>query len=197
MKKKILGALLAATLIVSQAVSVFAAGSVTTDVKPVSPGIEIKDFDEKVLDSLDKAYDGVGTAIKDANAGKGLDKIIEMSDEVVKKELEGKKLVGGGIFDLRGEGEFEIVNGKYKVTLSLPGAKDMKNLKLLHFSYARGTWEVLDVVVNPNGTVTVYMTDFSPAGFVASFVSDNGTEKPAANGAANGAVKSPQTGDWN
>lgn len=200
MKKKLMGALLVATLVVSQAVSVFAAGSANTDV--TSKDAVVGEIPGAVYDELDKKVPGTSDAMKEAEKDGNLDALLEKAPELKEELKDGQKLQGN-FFDIQ-KGDAQFVDGKgYEVTLSVPNLTgNWKNVKILHYNSELGKWEVIEVTVDyANKTITGYFKNFSPAGIAATIVAVN-EEKPAAGNTAaaqsgnDGTVKSPKTGDW-
>lgn len=190
MKKRMYGMVLAAALVVTQAVSAFAAPSRTTDVKPAGDSVgyyETKTGTEETFAYLDETVPEVKKLIMDINKGvTGLDSIAEAAPEL-KEELEGKSLVTG-FFDLEPiNGGIKTADGKYIVTLSVPElTKSMTNVRLLHYSTDRNVWEI----ITPNDVnyeqkqITAEFIDLSPVAVIAD-IDKSQTE---------GSGTSPQTG---
>lgn len=201
MRKKLLGSLLAAALVVTQAVSVFAAGgSKTADVTltgdaagyyEVSEGTK-ENFDavedEKTLNTILLVNDGT-TTLED------FAKDIEETYPEVAKELEGKSMLTK-FFDLIPiNGGIKTEDGKYLVTLSVPQLTEAcKNVKVLHYSTVRKVWEVITPTdVNyANKQITVEFEDLSPVAIIADVDASQTTDSTTAG-------TSPKTGvnsDW-
>lgn len=173
MKKRMYGMVLAAALVVTQAVSAFAAPSRTTDVKPAGDSVgyyETKTGTEETFAYLDETVPEVKKMIMDINKGvTGLESIAEAAPEL-KEELEGKSLVTG-FFDLEPiNGGIKTADGKYIVTLSVPElTKSMTNVRLLHYSTDRNVWEI----ITPNDVnyeqkqITAEFIDLSPVAVIA------------------------------
>lgn len=173
MKKRMYGMVLAAALVVTQAVSAFAAPSRTTDVKPAGDSVgyyETKTGTEETFAYLDETVPEVKKMIMDINKGvTGLESIAEAAPEL-KEELEGKNLVTG-FFDLEPiNGGIKTADGKYIVTLSVPElTKSMTNVRLLHYSTDRNVWEI----ITPNDVnyeqkqITAEFIDLSPVAVIA------------------------------
>lgn len=190
MKKRMFGMVLAAALVVTQAVSAFAAPSRTTDVKPTGDSVvyyETKTGTGETFVYLDETVPEVKKLIMDINKGvTGLDSIAEAAPEL-KEELEGKSLVTG-FFDLEPiNGGIKTADGKYIVTLSVPEiTKSMTNVRLLHYSTDRNVWEI----ITPNDVnyeqkqITAEFLDLSPVAVIAD-IDKSQTE---------GSGTSPQTG---
>lgn len=190
MKKRMFGMVLAAALVVTQAVSAFAAPSRTTDVKPAGDSVgyyETKTGTEETFAYLDETAPEVKKLIMDINKGlTGLESIAEAAPEL-KEELAGKSLVTG-FFDLEPiNGGKKTADGKYIVTLSVPElTKAMTNVRLLHYSTDRNVWEI----ITPNDVnyeqkqITAEFLDLSPVAVIAD-IDKSQTE---------GSGTSPQTG---
>lgn len=173
MKKRMYGMVLAAALVVTQAVSAFAAPSRTTDVKPAGDSVgyyETKTGTEETFAYLDETVPEVKKMIMDINKGvTGLESIAEAAPEL-KEELEGKSLVTG-FFDLEPiNGGIKTADGKYIVTFSVPElTKSMTNVRLLHYSTDRNVWEI----ITPNDVnyeqkqITAEFIDLSPVAVIA------------------------------
>ena len=209
MKKKIFGAILAAALIVSQAATVFAAGSRTSDVV-ISRGSagryeEYEASEETFADTIETAPQTV-EAIMEINSGSTpLQDLAEKVREIVsagtetlnmteeqigalETEIEGKSMVTQ-FFDLVPvDGGVQDADGRYVATLSVPSLTTaMTNVRILHFSTERALWEVItpDDVDYDNQEITATFEDLSPVAIIAD-VNEN---------AADTAVgTSPQTG---
>lgn len=167
MKKKLIGVLLAATLLVSQAATVFAAGSVTANgvtVTSETEGVELSAY-VPVADATDDA------AISDVNSSQKLD-ALKAYDEL-KSVVAYKELVSGGFIDVKMD---KPNNGtKYTVTLNGLALSKMKasSVRVLH--YVNGVWEVItpDKVDTKNGSVTVTFDSLSPVAVIAQHVTDS------------------------
>lgn len=200
MKKRFFGTLLAAALVVTQVVSVFAAGSRTTDVTLVGETAgkyEVSEGTAETFSYLSETAPEVEAKILAVNSGKEtLQSIAEQAPELA-KELEGKSLITK-FFDLEPiNGGIRTEDGKYKVTLSVPALTEaLTNVRLLHYSTDRNLWEIVTPTdVNyKNKQITAEFIDLSPVAIIA----DVDESKTEGNGTA-GSGTSPKTGvssDW-
>lgn len=200
MKKRFFGTLLAAALVVTQVVSVFAAGSRTTDVTLVGESAgyyEVSEGTAETFSYLHESEPQVEAKILAVNAGKEtLQSIAELAPELA-KELEGKSLITK-FFDLEPiNGGIRTEDGKYKVTLSVPALTEaLTNVRLLHYSTERNLWEIVTPTdVNyKNKQITAEFIDLSPVAVIAD-VDESRTEGNDTTGSGT----SPKTGvssDW-
>lgn len=186
MKKRILGTVLAAALIVTQAVSVFAAGSKTTDVQ-ASSGYKIVAASAEAFSAVeDKA---VVDDLLAVNAGTmSLEKLAEAVTPAIKEEVAGKELVSP-FFELSADGAEKTADGKYAVDLTVPSlTKAMTDVKVLHYSTVRNTLEVITPsnVDYDSKVISAEFEDLSPVAIIANVDSSK---------AANSTVgTSPKTG---
>ncbi|MBS6180960.1 MAG: hypothetical protein KH921_09260 [Erysipelotrichaceae bacterium] len=197
MRKRMLVSLLAGVLTLGSAVSVWAAGSRTSDVTVAGDGkFTVSSKIEETADytTLKAEAPEVVALIDTVNAGtkdmktfaedlKGLletttDEAAKASLEKVVATLEGKDFVTG-FFDLSAASDAEKnENGKYEVTLSLPALTDnTTDVEILHYSVARKLWETVEPteVDKKAKTITAEFEDFSPVAIVAkegSFAAD-------------------------
>lgn len=192
MKKKILGTVLAAALVLTQAVTVFAAGSRTADVA-VSGGFTVAEGTAETFSYIsDSSVVDAILAVNDGSAS--LDSIAELAPEL-ESELSGKEAVTP-FFELSADGAEKDADGNYVVTLSVPSLTSaMSDVKLLHYSTERSTWEVItpsnvDVAAQE---ITAAFADLSPVAVIAK------VDSSAATGTTSGSSStatgtSPQTG---
>lgn len=175
MKKRILGTVLAATLIIAQAVSVFAAGSKTTGVEPAGDSVgyyETTAGSESTFSYLkDAGKESVFSMIMDLNNGsKTLADLANEQAPELKSELEGKEMVTP-FFELNPiNGGIKTEDGKYLVTLSVPALTSaMSDVKLLHYSTERSLWEIVTPtkVDYDAKTITAEFEDLSPVAVIA------------------------------
>lgn len=195
MKKKLFGMLLAATLVLAQTATVFAAGSAEATQQGTKKAINVvndateltEEQKATVTDQLVKAEKNDVSAIVSA-AGKSIGTV----KSTVVDDAEGKT---------------------HTITVT-----PLSNVKwrAFHFSFAKKAWEEVKVEVGSTGEViTAYLNDNSPIVFVAEEVTSSGKKKhrdkssdeeetvsssAAATTAADGGVAtSPKTGvesDW-
>lgn len=169
MKKRILGTVLAAALIVTQAISVFAVGSKTTDVEAsngyVVTAASTQSFsdvtDSKVVEDLLAVNNGTMT----------LEQIVEAINPELKDQVAGKEMVTP-FFDLKPvNGGIKNAEGKYVVDLTVPSlTKAMTDVKILHYSTVRNTFEIITPsnVNYDTKVITAEFDDLSPVAIIAN-----------------------------
>lgn len=190
MKKRKYGILLAAALVLTQAVTVFAAGSKTADVALAGESVgayEVLEGTAENFSYLQEDHGQVLEAILKINAGEAkLESIAEMAPEL-ETELKDRVMVTP-FFDLKPvNGGIKTADGKYLVTLEVPSlTTKMVDVKLLHYSTVRNVWEIVTPTdVNySDKTITAEFEDLSPVAVIAK-------EDPEAEAAVG---TSPQTG---
>ena len=172
MKKRILGTLLAAALVVTQAVSVFAAGSKTTQATPAGESAGkyemIEGTEENFKEVAEKAPE-VAAKIEAINEGTATLESIAEQAEQLKEELTGKTLVTK-FFDVKPvDGGVKAEDGKYIVTFHVPNLTEaLQDVKVLHYSTERAVWEV----INPENVdyakkeITAKFEDLSPVAII-------------------------------
>ena len=216
MRKRILGTILAAALVVTSAVSVFAAGSRTTQVTlvgesaasyQVSEGTEenfatAQEAAPKVVEKILQVNEGTLTLptlvqqLKEivANTTEGQTELNMTEEEVdaLAQEVEGKSMVTQ-FFDLIPiNGGVQTEDGKYIATISVPSLTEaMTNVKILHFSTERLVWEIIEPTdVNyTNKQITAEFQDLSPVTVIADV-----DESKAAETDTTGTGIAPKTG---
>lgn len=209
MKKKFFGVILAAALIVTQAVTVFAAGSRTSDVvlsNDSASWYEVYDGTEERFEEVAQSAPQTVEAILQINSGSSrLQNLAQMIRDIIaagtetlnmteaqisslEAELEGKTMVTQ-FFDLVPiNGGRQDENGRYIATLSVPSLTTaMTNVRILHYSTQRALWEVItpDDVDYDNQEITARFEDLSPVAIIADIDE---------NAADNAVGTSPQTG---
>ena len=173
MKKRIFGTILAAALVVTQAISVFAAGSRTTQVTLIGDSASYYEVSEGTRENFAELEQTAPEALEKilaVNAGTAtLQSIGEVEPDLV-GELEGKSLITK-FFDLKPiNGGTKTADGKYLVTLSVPALTEAAtDVKLLHYSTDRNLWEVVTPTdVNyTNKQITAEFIDLSPVAVIA------------------------------
>ena len=191
MKKRLFGTFLAAALVLTQAVTVFAAGSRTADV--ALPGdsasyYEVAEATEEVFAASGVTDDAVLSKIMAVNAStETLQSVAELAPEL-EADLADKDMLTP-FFDLVPVNGGIQENGMYVVTLSVPTLTEgMTDVRLLHYSTERSLWEIVEPtdVDYAAQTITADFEDLSPVAVIAN------TDNAAAADTATGT--SPQTG---
>ena len=196
MKKRLFGTLLAAALVVTQVVSVFAAGSKTTQATPSGESVGKYEITEGTAENFSEVKE---QAVLDKilavnNETATLESIAEQA-EAIKDELTGKVLVTK-FFDLVPiNGGVKTEDGKYKVTFTVPNLTEaLQDVKVLHYSTQRAVWEVItpDNVNYSTKEITAQFEDLSPVAVIGKNTGA-GTSTDSTTGT------SPKTGvasDW-
>ena len=196
MKKRLFGTLLAAALVVTQVVSVFAAGSKTTQATPSGESVGKYEITEGTAENFSEVKEqAVLDKILAVNNGTAtLESIAEQAEEI-KDELTGKVLVTK-FFDLVPiNGGVKTEDGKYKVTFTVPNLTEaLQDVKVLHYSTQRAVWEVItpDNVNYSTKEITAQFEDLSPVAVIGKNTGA-GTSTDSTTGT------SPKTGvasDW-
>lgn len=198
MKKRLFGTLLAAALVVTQVVSVFAAGSKTTQATPAGESVGkyemVEGTTENFAEVAEKAPEVVEKIVAINEGTAKLESIAEQAEQL-KAELEGKTLVTK-FFDLKAiDGGVKTEDGKYKVTFTVPNLTEaLQDVKVLHYSTQRAVWEVItpDNVNYSTKEITAQFEDLSPVAVIGKNTGA-GTSTDSTTGT------SPKTGvasDW-
>lgn len=198
MKKRLFGTLLAAALVVTQVVSVFAAGSKTTQATPSGESVGkyemVEGTTENFAEVAEKAPEVVEKIVAINEGTATLESIAEQAEQL-KTELEGKTLVTK-FFDLKAiDGGVKTEDGKYKVTFTVPNLTEaLQDVKVLHYSTQRAVWEVItpDNVNYSTKEITAQFEDLSPVAVIGKNTGA-GTSTDSTTGT------SPKTGvasDW-
>ena len=173
MKKKLFGTILAVALIVSQAVTAFAAGeSKEGGMSLVGDSIGWYELVEATADSLpDLAASApeVMAKIEAVNSGaETLQSVADLAPELA-DDLAGKVMLTK-FFDLIPiNGGVQTEDGKYRVNLSVPALSgNVSEVGLLHYSTSRNVWEIVEpeAVDYTNKEVTVVFEDLSPVAVI-------------------------------
>lgn len=197
MKKRLFGMFLASALVLTQAVTVFAAGSKTADVALSGDSAsyyEVTEATEEVFRESGVNDEAVLAKIMAVNAGtETLQSITELAPEL--KDVLSDKTMITPFFDLVPINEgIKTDDGKYLVTLSVPTLTEgMTDVKLLHYSTKRSVWEIVEPtnVDYASKQITAEFEDLSPVAVIAN--TENATVADTVKGT------SPQTGissDW-
>lgn len=192
MKKRLFGTFLAAALILTQAVTAFAAGSRTADVALTGDSAsyyEVTEASEEVFSQNGVSDAAVLTKIMAVNAGtETLQSVTDLAPEL-EETLSDKEMITP-FFDLIPINDgVQTDDGKYLVTLSVPTLTEgMSDVLLLHYSTVRSVWEIVEPtnVDYASQTITAEFEDLSPVAVIAN------TDNAAAADTATGT--SPQTG---
>ena len=196
MKKRLFGTLLAAALVVTQVVSVFAAGSKTTQATPAGESVDKYEMTEGTAENFSEVKEqAVLDEILAVNNGTATLESIAEQAEAIKDELTGKVLVTK-FFDLVPiNGGVKTEDGKYKVTFTVPNLTEaLQDVKVLHYSTQRAVWEVItpDNVNYSTKEITAQFEDLSPVAVIGKNTGA-GTSTDSTTGT------SPKTGvasDW-
>ena len=199
MKKRILGTLLAAALVVTQAVSVFAAGSKTTQATPAGESAGkyemIEGTKENFKEVAEKAPE-VAEKIVAINEGTATLETVAEQAEQLKEELTGKVLVTK-FFDVKPiDGGVKAEDGKYIVTFHVPNLTEaLQDVKVLHYSTERAVWEV----INPENVdyakkeITAKFEDLSPVAIIGK---NTGAGSSTTDSSASTSPKTGVGSDW-
>ena len=199
MKKRMLGTLLAAALVVTQAVSVFAAGSKTTQATPAGESVGkyemIEGTEENFKEVAEKAPE-VAEKIVAINEGTATLESIAEQAEQLKEELTGKVLVTK-FFDVKPiDGGVKAEDGKYIVTFHVPNLTEaLQDVKVLHYSTERAVWEV----INPENVdyakkeITAKFEDLSPVAIIGK---NTGAGSSTTDSSASTSPKTGVGSDW-
>jgi LPXTG-motif cell wall-anchored protein len=191
MKKKIMGAILAAALIASQVVTAFAGSKTSEVILPddfaayyvVTEGSE-ESFAEaeavspQTVDAIMEVNNGSMTLAQliadmkeliGTEGAAGL-KMTEEQIDALAADLRSRTFVTK-FFDLEPvNGGIKDDNGDYLVTLSIPAiSSSMTDIAFLHFSTDRAVWEVVEAsdVDYANKEITASFKDLSPVALIA------------------------------
>lgn len=191
MKKKIMGAILAAALIASQVVTAFAGSKTSEVILPddfaayyvVTEGseeafAEAEAVSPQTVDAIMEVNNGSMTLaqlIADMKELLGTEgaaglKMTEEQIDALAADLRSRTFVTK-FFDLEPvNGGIKDDNGDYLVTLSIPAiSSSMTDIAFLHFSTDRAVWEVVEAsdVDYANKEITASFKDLSPVALIA------------------------------
>lgn len=197
MKKRLFGTILAAALMVSQAVTAVAAGSVSGQVAlpdEYAGYYEITEATPESFADVEAAAPEVYEQIMAVNEGTtDLQTMIEELAPDLAPEVEGKEMVTP-FFDLKPiNGGIQLEDGRYRVMLSVPILTQfMRDVRLLHYSVVRGVWEIItpENVDYTNRRIEAIFDDLSPVAVIANV--DESAAAETVTGSASGT--SPKTG---
>lgn len=197
MKKRLFGTILAAALMVSQAVTAVAAGSVSGQVAlpdEYAGYYEITEATPESFADVEAAAPEVYEQIMAVNEGTtDLQTMIEELAPDLASEVEGKEMVTP-FFDLKPiNGGIQLEDGRYRVMLSVPILTQfMRDVRLLHYSVVRGVWEIItpENVDYTNRRIEAIFDDLSPVAVIANV--DESAAAETVTGSASGT--SPKTG---
>lgn len=173
MKKKLFGTILAAALIVSQAVTAFAAGeSKGGEMALVGDSAGKYELVEATADSLpDLAASApeVMAKIEAVNSGaETLQSVADLAPDLA-DDLAGKVMLTKFYDLIPINGGVQTEDGKYRVNLSVPALSgNVSEVGLLHYSTSRSVWEIVEpeAVDYTNKEVTVIFEDLSPVAVI-------------------------------
>ena len=168
MKKRVFGTLLAAALIVTQAITVFAIGSKGGEMAVTGASAGKYTLAEVSASNLSDAT--VLAKITDVNSGAAtLQSIAELAPQLT-DQLAGKSMLTK-FYDVSPlDGGVQTADGKYEVSLSVPSLSDsVSDVSVLHYSTDRSTWEVIapSNVDYTNKVVSATFEDLSPVAVIA------------------------------
>ena len=199
MKKRILGTLLAAALVVTQAVSVFAAGSKTTQATPAGESAGKYEMIEGTTENFNEVAakaPEVVEKIEAINEGNATLETVAEQAEQLKEELTEKTLVTK-FFDVKPvDGGVKAEDGKYIVTFHVPNLTEaLQDVKVLHYSTERAVWEV----INPENVdyaekeITAKFEDLSPVAIIGK---NTGAGSSTTDSSASTSPKTGVGSDW-
>lgn len=167
MKKKVFGTLLAAALIVTQAISVFAVGSRNGEMAVTGGSTGRYQLSEVSESNLSDT--AVLTKIRDINSGAAtLQSIGDLAPEL-SAQLADKSMLTD-FYELTPiNGGVQTADGKYQVELSVPSlSSSVSDVGLLHYSTDRTTWEIVTPtnVDYTNKVVSATFDDLSPVAVI-------------------------------
>ncbi len=167
MKKKVFGTLLAAALIVTQAISVFAVGSRNGEMALTGGAASSYQLSEVSESNLSDPT--VLTKIREVNSGAATLQSIGDLAPALSAQLADKSLLTD-IYELTPiNGGVQTADGKYQVELSVPSlSSNVTDVALLHYSTGRSTWEIITPsnVDYTNKVVSATFEDLSPVAVI-------------------------------
>ena len=198
--KKIMACVVAAAVVVSSAMTVMAAGSISKNATAKGFKVEVVNENTAVYQEVVKTYEYLAPAVVDVN--KGNYKMKDFIEAARKEVAEGTKLTDAAkenltqiadklegtefvtaFYSLTEDADSGVTiekteDGKYKVTLTVENlTKDLKGLKVLAYNAAKGEWEIVEIPADAidveNHTITITLEDIS----LFSIISDAPTAK--------------------
>lgn len=189
MRKKLTGLLLLAALTASQVMGV-AAASKGTNITVAGDSVgayNVQEITEAEL-SANVSDTAVADMILKLNAGTNtLSDLAETTPDIA-AQLEGKTMISQFADITPLNGGIQTADGKYLVTLSVPGLTDAtSDVLVLHYSTVRKVWETIEPEVNlADKEVTAVFEDLSPVAVIAKVDADKAVD--------NAQGTSPKTG---
>ena len=163
MKKRIFGTILAAALIVTQAVAAFAAPLAPS--KTALPSVTGSSASSYIITAASsesfsdvKNEEVINDLLAVNNGTKSLTDVVGKTTPELTDQLAGKEMVSP-FFDLKPvNGGIKNEEGKYVVTISVPSlTKAMTDVQILHYSTVRNLFEL----------ITAVFEDLSPVAIIA------------------------------
>lgn len=175
MKKRIFGTILAAALIVTQAVAAFAAPLAPS--KTALPSVTGSSASSYIITAASsesfsdvKNEEVINDLLAVNNGTKSLTDVVGKTTPELTDQLAGKEMVSP-FFDLKPvNGGIKNEEGKYVVTISVPSlTKAMTDVQILHYSTVRNLFELITPTsVDYEGkTITAVFEDLSPVAIIA------------------------------
>ena len=170
MKKRIFGTILAAALIVTQAVAAFAAPLAPS--KTALPSVTGSSASSYIITaaSSESFSEVINDLLAVNNGTKSLTDVVGKTTPELTDQLAGKEMVSP-FFDLKPvNGGIKNEEGKYVVTISVPSlTKAMTDVQILHYSTVRNLFELITPTsVDYEGkTITAVFEDLSPVAIIA------------------------------
>ena len=169
MKKRIFGSILAAALIVTQAVAAFAAPLAPS--KTALPSVTGSSASSYIITAASsESFSDVKNEEVINNGTKSLTDVVGKTTPELTDQLAGKEMVSP-FFDLKPvNGGIKNEEGKYVVTISVPSlTKAMTDVHILHYSTVRNLFELITPTsVDYEGkTITAVFEDLSPVAIIA------------------------------
>lgn len=173
MKKRLFGTILAAALIVSQAVSAFAAVSKTGELEIAGDSVgwyELREVTEENMPELAQSAPEVVEKVMDINSGAAtLQSISDLAPDLA-DDLDGFIMLSRFYGLIPVNGGVPTEDGKYIVSLSVPGLSgNVKDVRLIYYNTSRNAWEIINPVSvdYANKVITIILEDlFTPVAVI-------------------------------